>query len=254
MWNQRIYGMEYCFSQKEHSKYLLVCDDDVSFEPDFAEKLLSIAEKHDIDTLVPIQDHRNGFFKNMMLCLLGERTETGTSPFKITIKTNGRYKVNNFLESNVNPTQSGPFQCFLMKTDITPVLNLREEMWLDDTRYAWPDDQVFFYKAYLRGLRTFSCKSPSFKHLDGKSGVTGKQRMMDSSYSHARNIVIFWHRFIKPEKKTVRAKMIAKTSFGYYIAMASLMKILVGLKQRDFSCYKQFRRGICDGRRFVESD
>ncbi|MDE6333213.1 MAG: hypothetical protein K2L77_01055, partial [Muribaculaceae bacterium] len=145
MWEQRIFGMEYCHAQKRHSEYLLVCDDDVEFETDFAEKLLKSAYKHNLDILIPIKDLKYGFIKNIISKILGQRTQTTKSKYKVSIKKNGCFAVNNDLKNNLNPTQSGPFQCFLMSTDITPGLQLRSEMWLDDTKYAWPDDQVFFY-------------------------------------------------------------------------------------------------------------
>ncbi len=71
MWEQRIFGMEYCYDQPEHSRYLLVCDDDVKFEPNFAESLLKIAEEYNCDTLVPISDHKAGTLKNLFNNVLG---------------------------------------------------------------------------------------------------------------------------------------------------------------------------------------
>ncbi len=247
MWEQRIFGMEFCFGQLEHSKYLLVCDDDVSFDEDFMKRLLDIAEEFQIDTLVPIKDSRNSKLKNFISRLFGERTENRTSPYKISIKSNGRFSVNNDLRENVNPCQSGPFQCFLMRTDVTPDLRLREEMWLDETRYAWPDDQVFFYKAYLQGLRTYSCKTPEFKHLDGKSGVPNRQRQLDAIYSQSRNIIIFWNRFILSHPNSKHNKTVAKVSFKYYLFINKLRLFVSGALKRDLSLYKNYRRGIKDG-------
>lgn len=253
MWNQRIYGMEYCYSQKNHSKFLLVCDDDIEFESDFVEKLIEIAKSHNADTLSPIPDFKNTLRKNLILKLLGERTENRTSPYKITLKKNGRYSVNNELKSNVNPTQSAPFQCFLMRTDITPILKLREEMWLDETRYAWPDDQVFFYKAHLSGCRTLSCKNPVFRHLDGKSGLSDRQREHDSTYSHARNSVIFWNRFIKPSQRTYLSQILSHINFQYYILVNKLLALIKGIINRDFTIFNYYSKGITDGYKFLKS-
>lgn len=253
MWEQRIFGMEYCHALPNHSKYLLVCDDDLSFEPDFAEKLIEIAETHKADTLVPIADYRCSRLKNFIGKIFGERTENRTSPYKITIKANGRYTVNNSLKDNVNPTQSGPFQCFLMRTGIVPELCLREECWLDDTRYAWPDDQVFFYKAHLKGLRTLSCKTPTFKHLDGRSGVPSRERQIDSIYSHGRNIVIFWNRFILPNRKNKLAVLQARTSFAYYILMARMRYLILSAKRRDLNVLRTFNKGVSDGRGYLKA-
>ncbi len=254
MWNQRIYGMEYCCDQPDHSKYLLVCDDDVEFEPNFMSDLLVIAETYNIDTLVPIKDDFRPFAYKIILRFLGARTENKTSPYKIEIRKNARFSVNNNLHENVNPTQSGVFQCFLMRADITPLLKLREEMWLDDTRYAIPDDQVFFYKAFLSGLKTYACKKPEFKHLDGKSGETNIQRLKDSAYSMARNIRIFWYKFIKPYNKNISSKISAYLSFEYYLSVNKLMYFIMSIKNRDFSVYREYNRGLKDGKAYVEHE
>lgn len=251
MWSQRIFGMEYAFSQPDHSRYLLATDDDIEFEADFAESLIRIAEEHKADTLVPIRDYRRPKLTNLISGILGERTENSSSRFKITIKRNGRFSVNNSLAGNVNPTQSGLFQCFLMRTDITPSLGLRDEMWLDETRYSLPDDQVFFYKAYILGLNTLSCKKPEFRHLDGKAGTTSRDRVLDMDYSAARNISIFWHRFILPKQNGFCSKTMTRLSFGYYVRINQLKYAVLGIVRRDWSHYRQYMRGIRDARTFI---
>lgn len=51
MWNQRIYGIEYCVAHGDELQ--LVCDDDIAFQPDFVERLMTIMEEHNADVLVP---------------------------------------------------------------------------------------------------------------------------------------------------------------------------------------------------------
>lgn len=134
-----------------------------------------------------------------------------------------------------------------MRTGITPLLKLREECWLDETRYAWPDDQVFFYKSHLLGLQNFSCKQPKFKHLDGKSGIAVKERLIDYTYSWARNSIIFWRKFVINQKKTTTSKLGAKLNFKYYLFINSLMLLIKGSLSRDLSLFRTFRKGIKDG-------
>lgn len=249
MWEQRIFGLQYCYNQPQHPEYMLVCDDDVAFEPDFAAELLQIASEYNIDLLVPIEDFHRPARQNFISAIFGERTENKTSPFKITIKPNGRHSVNNSLPQNVNPTQSGLFQCFFMRTDIVPALRLEEERWLDQTRYAWPDDQVFFYKAYLMGMRTFSCKKPSYMHLDGRAGVTDLQREFDGIYSYTRNIRIFFRRFIIPSRRNSMQRSLARISFARYCSMQCLLHIVRALKHRNTQYIKIYWKGVKDSRR-----
>lgn len=252
MWEQRIFGMEYSINQSEHSSYLLVCDDDVSFDSNFVEGLLILTKTHEADILIPISDIKKGWKYQIFGLITGQRTENKTSPYKITIKTNGSFSVNNNLKNNVNLTQSGPFQCFLMKTDIIPSLKLREEKWLDDTRYALPDDQVFFYKAYRLGLNVMSCKTPSFIHLDAKSGSSKKQRENDSYYASGRNYYIFWKKFILKDEKRFTAKVLKIINFNRLILMNRVIFLITGMIKKDLSGLRYYNKGIIDGHNFFK--
>lgn len=247
MWSQRIFGMEYVYSQPSHSEYLFVCDDDLKFDPDFLERLLNLAEEYSIDTLIPRKDRNIGLFMNLFGLITGDRTENKKSKFKVTIKNNGSFSVNNHLKGNVLLTQSAPFACFLMRTDITPVLKLRDEMWLDDTSYAWPDDRVFFYKSYLSGFKNYICSFPKFIHLDGKSGIQSEQRRIDNIYSQSRNIIIFWNKFIYPKANTFKKKIICKFSFGHYLFTHSLVFFAYGIWHKSIVLSYTYLKGIRDG-------
>lgn len=242
MWSQRIFGMEYAFSQPDHAPYLLVCDDDVEFGESFAAELVEMCSQNDLDLLIPIKNYHAPLRKRIISRILGERTENRKSPYKITIKANARFTVNNTLPNNLNPTQSGPFQCFIMRTDITPSLLLRDEMWLDETRYALPDDQVFFYKAHLLGFRVYSCKSPEFKHLDGKAGVSDRQRELDSIYSGTRNMEIFYRRFVMPNRKGILNRIKMRLSHTHYTFMKGLATLIRSAMNRDLELYSTYRK------------
>lgn len=253
MWEQRIYGMEFCLEQSEHSKYLLVCDDDVMFDENFSSVLIKLSEQNFADIMIPIDDIKLSKLKKFLFLILGESTENKSIKYRIEIKNNGRFRFNNHLSDNINPTQSGAFQCFLMRTDITPKLKLREEMWLDDTRYAWPDDQVFFYKSYLIGLNVLSCRSPMFVHLDGKSGTASIQRKFDLAYSSGRNVIIFWSKFVLPYQKSMISRVTATFSFAYFMAITGLKNILWGIKFKKLSIFCAYLKGVKSGYKYSKS-
>lgn len=247
MWSQRIFGMEYCYEQSNHSKYLLACDDDITFDREFAERMLGIAEEYNADFLIPIKDYFAPLRKRILSSLLGGRTENKHSPYKITIKSNTSFSVNNHLQLNVNPTQSGPFQLFLMRTDCTSEMKLRDEMWLDETRYAWPDDQVFFYKAFLKGFKVLSCKKPLFFHHDGKAGVTAIERENDKLKSIFRNKIIFWRKFIVPQYENSIVKFLVTIEFCIHLLVNGLFLSTLHLKTGNFKSISIICRSIIEG-------
>lgn len=248
MWMQRIYGMEYCYNQPSHSKYLLVCDDDVTFEADFVEQLIMNSEKHKADFMIPLGDLKLSFPKRILYALIGGPFITGKSTHRNCVLLNGSWSCNNSLKENVNPTQSGNFQCFLMRTDATAPLSLKEELWIDETRYAWPDDMMFFYKANLCGLNVLSCKMPTFIHNDGKAGVTARQRIEDAAYSIGRNGYIFWKRFIYKYQNGRYKKLKALAWWNYRVLAIRILYIMLGLKRKSLFQLKAYNRGLEDGR------
>lgn len=249
MWMQRIYGMEYCYSLPEHSKYLLVCDDDVTFEPDFVEKLIILSEENNADTMIPLPDLRLSLGRRLLYTFLQGPLLTKKDKYRNRVLLNGCWACNNSLTHNVNPTQSGNFQCFLMRTDITPQLNLRDELWIDETRYAWPDDMMFFYKAHLNGLNILSCKQPTYIHHDGKAGVSNIDRIKDAAYSQGRNGLIFWSRFIKNRQVNKRNKLKAKIYFNYRVLATRLIYIILGIKRKSFFQLSAYNRGLRDAKK-----
>lgn len=240
--------MEYVDGLEPHERpdFILAVDDDIEFGPHFMEQLLEIVRNHNIDLLSPTKENRQPRKKRMFQRLLGGRTESSRYPYKIAIGPAGSFIVNNSLPGSVNPTQSGIGQCLLIKTGLTHKLKYRMEMWLDQTRYAWPEDQVFFYKAYLLGLNVMACKTPTFVHLDGKAGVTSKQRKVDGAYVSGRNGYIFWYRFIKGNRSW---SAIRKSLALGYKNMAH--GIFFRMQEREK--YKAFARGLRDGKQYCKN-
>lgn len=120
-------------------------------------------------------------------------------------------------------TQSARFNCFLIKPDIIN-LNYEEEGWLDETKYAFGDDQVFFYKAFLAGKRQYFCFSPSFNHLD--YGSSSPERNKDGAYANGRNMLIFWYRFQYSRAKDMCTKTRLLLGFAYRIFVYAAFNLL----------------------------
>lgn len=92
--------------------------------------------------------------------------------------------------------QTANFQCFFIKRDAALRVRLEDEMWLEDTGYALPDDQVFFYKAFLLGFKTLFTPDLYYRHLDARSGNVKVDKTFADFYTSQRNYAIFWYRFL----------------------------------------------------------
>lgn len=101
-------------------------------------------------------------------------------------------------------TQSGHGNCHFIKRSVALGTSWDEELWLDNVRFAWPEDQVYFYKLFLRGYKIFYSNAVSIQNLNAKTTFKSNQvtKKKEISIAEARNPIIFWHRFLYlPEKK-----------------------------------------------------
>lgn len=249
MWHQRVYGMQYVADHHPYS-FQLVCDDDVSFESDFVEKMFENIKGSDADIMIPGVGQVGCFKRNLKLGLIGSRYETNNDKYRIKIANTAGFIVSKSRDKNIIPTQSGPFQCFMMSSKLIASLNLEEENWLDDTKYALPDDQVFFYKCFLNGIRQLNCINPNFKHLD--HGSSSPTRTKDAAYASGRNFFIFWHRFLY-----IPANLLKKPwllfCINYRILAFVLLYLVKGVCLRDFQILKSYCLGVRDGFYFIYS-
>lgn len=268
MWNQRIFGIEYAnniYLNKSNSRggvkqadYQIVCDDDISFSPTFAEDIIRTAEQYDGDILIPhntgneiVSPSSKRKIRTIINMLLGQRYISKKSPYKITLAKTGGFIVNESLKNNVNPTQSGVFTCFLLKIRNMEDLHLYDESWLDKTKYSWPDDQVFFYKCFLNGYNIFHCGQPSIKHLD--HGASNSNRRIDGIYASGKNVIIFWHRFLYLTTSSWYKHILLKFAILYRIIAFSSYYLIYSIVHKNIKFLTTYWMGCKDGFEYIKS-
>ena len=91
-------------------------------------------------------------------------------------------------------THSAPGTCFFTKKETFNSIHFEEELWLQDTKYPLWEDQVMFYKFWVKKYKVLSLPRVYFKHLD--AGKSAKGRNIEAGYSNSRNKYIFWYKYI----------------------------------------------------------
>lgn len=177
------------------------------------------------------------------------------SPFYLRIGATGGTIVNTTLNiQELHWCQTANFQCFFILREVALAVHLDEEMWLEDTGYAWPDDQVFFYKAYLNGFKTLLTPEIRYRHLDAKTGNVKKDKTYKDHYLHQRNIVIFWHRFLWRRAYGWRRCLHLLFGITYKITVTTLFfGIKCILRGEVRNLFKGFD-GVIDARRFIRKN
>lgn len=199
MLKQRIYAID-----NADTDYVLLLDDDVEFAPDFVEKEFYTMRKAEAECCIAnMKNYTNEKFslKKMINSLLGHEVYTSRhDQYLYTINKSGGFVINKTVDTE-HPvySETGHGSNCLCKTEKIRAIHFEDEMWLEKSGYALPDDQVMFYKLYLYGTKIAVCMNAYFKHLDAASTNDGK-RYLRIAQAKAGNYLIFWWRFIYRQK------------------------------------------------------
>lgn len=211
---QRLFGIAKC-----KTPYALVCDDDVSFEPDFVRKLhRPIAEglcgisAGPLYSFLPVKGA-----KSVISALSGASAPTvfHRDRYVSVLRTAG-YSYNRHLypeKQMYYEAQSLAWTCFYAETAALENIALSEERWLDANGYAAYDDQTMFYKAWLRGIKTMVVADAFYEHQDARTSTRNNKPIVLRCL--ALNRIIFWHRFIYSMERNSFGRAWAKLCFSY---------------------------------------
>lgn len=186
------------------TEYVLFLDDDVYLSPQSVEILYSELRKNAGQVISPctFQNHMVRLGHKILLSIQGrELCRFWRSRWGYKILWNGGFSYNNNPIASVYESQINAGPCFLCRKEDFLSIHYEDELWLDKTYYAFPEDQVMFYKMYCYGLKILTSFDSGVIHLDASSTVLDtNEKMMKIVFSEYRNKLIFWHRFLfRPE-------------------------------------------------------
>lgn len=188
--------------------YILLLDDDVEFEPQFVEKLYQTMTSANADCCIAKMKNdaeSASKIKRKIFHLIGSTVYKNThDQFFYKINLCGGFIVN----TGYNPTkpvysQTGHGSHCFAKTAALKDIHFEDELWLEASGYPLPEDQVMFYKLYLKGYKISVCLNTYFCHLDAASTNDGR-RYLKIAQAKAGNFMIFWYRFIYMQTKGIK--------------------------------------------------
>ncbi|MBE6924099.1 MAG: glycosyltransferase [Ruminococcaceae bacterium] len=211
---QRMTGIAKC-----KTPYGLICDDDVSFGPDFVQKLYQpIAEGLcglSAGPLYSFLPEKGGKALIAALCGGGVPTLFHRNRYCSVLNTTG-YSYNRHLKPEKKKyygAQSLAWTCFFADIQALRAIELEDEVWLDAHGYSAYDDQTMFYKAWLRNIKTIVVADATYVHNDAKTSTQNNKPAM--LYSLHMNRIIFWHRFLYSTRKNPLAKLWVRLALCY---------------------------------------
>lgn len=211
--------------------YVLFLDDDVYLPPTGVETLYNemIEEKGDVISPCVFFNHQIPIKNKIRLTLLGrEVCRLIGNRWSFKVLRNGAFSYNNNPTKAVLEAQSNAGPCLFCKKEDFLATHLEDEKWLDDAYYAFPEDQVLFYKMYCQGLKVLTSYDSGIMHLDASSTVANpEEKARKVVYSEYRNKLIFWHRFIFLPETNMLLKLWSVIALVYTFGIQFLKYIIL---------------------------
>ena len=228
---QRMTGIQKC-----KTLYALICDDDVSFGPDFVQKLYE-----------PVAEGLCGLSAGPLYSFLplpgpqaiisavsaaGMPTVFHRDRYVSVLNSSG-YSYNRHLKPEKKKyyeAQSLAWTCFFADVQALRDIDFEDEIWLDANGYSAFDDQTMFYKAWLRDIKTIVVADAYYEHNDAKTSTRNNKPA--TLYSLHMNRIIFWHRFLYSMKRTIFGRVWTKIALGYRLFWLKFWLYLDALRKR----------------------
>lgn len=234
------------------SEYILFLDDDLSFQNDFVKKLFDGLLSYSGDCISPnIYPHHQEKFINKVRDFFGGTHPHFRKDWAFLIRKDNHYSYNYKPQKDVLLTQSGAGACCLCKKKAFQAIHFEDEKWLEETGYAFGDDQVFFYKFYVYGFKVLTSFNAKVTHLDAGASTSGGNQMQ---YKASFCDYITW-------KRTVY--QLQKSKFQHFNCVISLicaniislpLYLLIAIKYRSINIFTEKIRGILDAEKFLKSE
>ncbi len=235
------------------TEYILFLDDDVYLPPTGVETLYHELLQYKGDVISPyvFYNHKKSIKEKIRLTVFGRevcRLFGNKWGFKVLYTAGFSYINNPKKAVYESQTNAGP--CFLCRKKDFLKIKYEDELWLDETPYAFPDDQVMFYKMYLSGLNILTSYDSEIIHLDAGSSTGNVDRTCKVIYSEYRNKLIFWHRFIYSNEKNYLLRLWKIVCIIYIYVLQSMNAIYKLLKGKKAEA-RVFFLGIKDALIFI---
>lgn len=230
------------------TEWMLLLDDDIEIAPNGIEEMFQVIQESEADVCAMDAFPHNNYSLNKTVSsiltlrafprLFGKKkgyTISWMGPDWYNPHP-GRYTYSNTNSGNAVMARKSDF------------LNIRfdEDLWLDESPYALPDDSVMHYKMHLIGLKIVTIHNNLFVHLDGKTSIEG-ERLHKIIYSEAKNSKIFRNLYFYPSLNFI-SSLIAKGLAGL---RSSVRIFQYKYLSNDSTKAEAYKRGIKDAQIYL---
>lgn len=235
------------------TEWILFLDDDVYLPPASVQELVDALHENDAHVISPdtFDNAARNLKSELMMTISGRMiARRGDEKYGYKVLRTGGYSYNKHPEPRayLSETNAGP--CFMCRKQDFLKIDLEEELWLDELKYALGDDQAMFYKMHLYGLKQLTLFGSGIRHLDAGStlqNVDKERQMVEADYYFR---LIFWSRFIQEPEKNPLIRVWNRGCISYFYLFGLMMSLL----KRDHDMLGRKLKSIKRARSFLKSE
>lgn len=236
------------------TNYILFCDDDLFFPPDYVERLFRGLEENGGDCIVPQVYNHSGesWWMKCLVYLNNSSSARKDDGWANKVKPDAGFSYNSNPTKDVLPTQTAAFASLLCKKSAYRAIHFEDERWLDTFSFASMDDQLFYYKLYLQGYKVLMHYDTGILHLDAKAGV--RVNVRKRMFFKKKLLFTIWYRTIYSLKMDREEKFLCGLAFAwrYLLGIVALMGDTIRFKQPIYLI--DYFRGLYTGYQYVHSE
>lgn len=233
-------------------EYLLLCDDDILFEPDSVRKLFDALLERRADCISPnvFPNHQMGLKEKLINMAFYGTFPSCSRKWAFRIRRSSYYSYCN-RPVDVMPGQSCAGPCILMKKSVNDALHYRDEVWLDQVPYTSGQDQVFAYKLYRYGYKMLIHYASGVIHLDAQTGHIKDPEKADYNKRLLRYVI--WYRTIFEPDNWAERRLDELSFYAYWIWLLLLAIVSFCIGRNPYKVRNSVR-SLREARRFVRSE
>ena len=237
------------------SEYILLLDDDVKFDDRSLERILKIANKEVADCVAfdTFKNHEMSTGTKIKSAVTNWVLPRYNSKWAFKIHSHGSFSYINNPQKEFYPSMSAGGPASLWRRASLLSLKLKDEVWLDKLSFAYGEDNLGFYKLYKNGGKLLVFFDGKIENLDAKSSSQSYLNDPERFRVRAKAMVILWHRMIYSSSDNIRKAQIAKGLFNLRLVWTFLLLLLMSFSSSYRNHFKEFYRGIKEGKKFVKS-
>lgn len=237
------------------SDCILLLDDDVAFEKDSVEQVLTLMEQYNADCIAydTFENHKMSIKSKLRAALSSFVFPRFNKKWAFKIHWNDSFSYINKPGRGCYPSMSAAGPASLWRKESFREMHFEHELWLDRLGFPYGEDALMFYKLHLNGKKLRVAFDYGITNLDAKTSSGQYHKSAERFRIMAKAIVLRWHRTQYLPSKTKYIAFLKAVSFGFKVCWQFGILAVLSPTKTYRKAPRPFVRGIKDALNYIKS-